>query len=60
MGRNIFLTAAGGNGKSYLLNQLRNALPNKIIVTATTGIAALGVGGTTLHSALGLGLGKRM
>ena len=59
LGRNIFLTAAGGAGKSHLLNQLRKELPDKIIVTATTGIAALGVGGATLHSTLGLGLGKK-
>lgn len=59
MGRNIFLTAAGGGGKSFLLNQLRTAIPDRITVTATTGVAALNVNGATLHSTLGLGLGKK-
>lgn len=58
-GRNIFLTAAAGGGKSFFLNQLSNALTNKVITTATTGVAALNIGGATLHSALGIGLGKK-
>ena len=58
-GRNIFLTAGAGCGKSYFLNQLSQALPDKITLTATTGVAALNVCGATLHSALGLGLGKK-
>lgn len=59
LGRNIFLTAPGGFGKSHLLNNLRSAIPDRITVTATTGVAALGVNGATLHSTLGLGLGKK-
>ena len=58
-GRNIFLTAPGGCGKSFFLNQLSSYLADKIILTATTGVAALGIRGTTLHSALGLGLGNK-
>lgn len=57
-GRNIFLTAPAGGGKSFLINHLRNALVGKVTVTATTGIAALNISGATIHSVLGLGLGK--
>lgn len=56
--RNVFLTASAGNGKSFFLDHLCKSLVDKITVTATTGIAALNVGGATLHSTLGLGLGK--
>ena len=58
-GRNIFLTAPGGCGKSFFLNQLSRVLSDRITLTATTGVAALGINGTTLHSALGLGLGNK-
>lgn len=58
-GKNIFLTAPGGCGKTFLLNQLSSAMPDKIILTATTGVAALNIKGTTIHSALGLGLGNK-
>lgn len=56
-GKNIFLTGPAGGGKSYLIENFRREFPNKkIAVTATTGIAAVGIGGTTLHSFLGLGI----
>lgn len=58
-GRNIFLTAPAGYGKTYLINQLDSVLPNKITMTATTGVAALNINGATLHSTLGLGIGKQ-
>ena len=58
-GKNIFLTAGAGAGKTFFLNQLSKELPDKITLTATTGVAALNICGTTIHSALGLGLGKK-
>ena len=57
-GENIFLTASAGCGKSYLLNSIRKNLPI-LTVTASTGIAALNIGGSTLHSALHIGLANK-
>jgi ATP-dependent DNA helicase PIF1 len=59
-GKNIFLTAAGGAGKSTLIkyyNKLYGHIKN-VAITSTTGTSALLIGGTTLHSYLGIGLGK--
>ena len=61
-GENIFLTGGAGTGKSYTLNHVIQALkethgPNSVFVTATTGIAATVIGGTTLHSFAGIGQG---
>lgn len=55
-GQSILLTGAAGTGKSTLLNQVKN--DRRMSVTASTGIAALNVGGGTLHSWAGLGLGE--
>lgn len=55
-GNNIFVTGAAGTGKSYLLHFLREKFKNKNLhITATTGIAAVNVGGITLHSWANLG-----
>jgi len=56
-GENVMVTGPAGTGKSFLLRYLREKFP-KMPVTASTGIAALGVGGCTLHSWAGLGLGQ--
>ncbi len=58
-GRNVFLTGPAGAGKTYLLNQFigwAKAEGKKIAVTASTGIAATHLGGTTIHSWSGLGI----
>jgi len=59
-GRSLLLTGPAGGGKSYLINLFTKLYSDsqKIAVTATTGIAAIALGGTTLHSFLGLGLGN--
>ena len=59
-GKNIFLTGPSGTGKSFIINTFKTlASTNKhIAVTSTTGISALLIGGSTLHSYLGIGLGK--
>ncbi|MDR3079123.1 MAG: AAA family ATPase [Rickettsiales bacterium] len=54
-GNNVFITGAAGTGKSYLLNHLKTLGSRNIQLTATTGVAAINVGGTTLHSWAGLG-----
>ena len=54
---NVFLTGQPGSGKSYLTNQYIDWLLDNgktFAVTASTGIAALNVGGRTLHSFAGL------
>lgn len=62
-GKNIFVSGAGGVGKTHWINEVVNRIhhrnPNKIIgKTAMTGSAALLIGGTTLHSYLGIGICK--
>lgn len=56
-GRNVLATGPAGSGKSTVLNFLRNRLKSRLSVCASTGIAALNVHGTTLHSFAGLRLG---
>lgn len=53
-GANLFLTGKGGTGKSYVIDRVKewctlNGLT--YLVCAPTGIAALNVGGTTIHKA---------
>lgn len=50
---NFFITGKAGTGKSFLLNTFRKETKKGTIVLAPTGIAALNVGGATLHSAFG-------
>ena len=49
-GKNVFLSGEAGTGKSFVLNEYiyRNRDKN-IIVCAPTGIAAINIGGSTLH-----------
>lgn len=53
-GKNVFLSGDAGTGKSYVLETFiknRDGSPRPgVVVTAPTGIAALHVGGQTLHS----------
>ena len=59
-GKNIFLTGPGGSGKSELIKMFVNMYQHtkKIALCSTTGTSALLIGGTTLHSYTGIGLGK--
>ena len=60
-GNNIFITGAGGVGKSFTIASIINwAKQNRkrIGVTATTGSAAILIGGQTIHSYLNIGLAK--
>lgn len=56
-GRNIFVTGSAGSGKSHLLNFLKSKYLNYgLNITASTGIAAVNIGGSTIHSWSGIGL----
>lgn len=59
LGYNIFLTGSGGTGKSFVFNALFEYLDEKkfkYAKTALTGVAAINIKGSTLHSWLGCGL----
>ncbi len=49
----LFVTGRAGTGKSTLLTALRSMLPDEIVVVAPTGLAAVNVGGQTIHSFFG-------
>ncbi len=54
---NVFLTGAAGSGKSFLLKEfLKNQSPKNFPILASTGAAAILVGGRTFHSFFGLGI----
>jgi ATP-dependent DNA helicase PIF1 len=58
-GQSVFLTGAPGAGKTYVLNKfirLAKQQGKNVAVTASTGIAATHIGGTTIHSWSGLGI----
>ena len=67
-GHSTFFTGPAGSGKSHVLSTLlkanelgvggKNGKPRKIVVTATTGVAACNVGGITIHSFGGCGNGS--
>ena len=48
--KNLFITGRAGTGKSTLLSYFKSITTKKIAVLAPTGIAALNVGGQTIHS----------
>lgn len=63
--RSVFFTGPAGTGKSVLMRSIIQDLkkkyardPERIAVTASTGLAACNIGGMTLHSFAGIGLGK--
>lgn len=47
---NIFVTGKAGTGKSSLLHYFKQKTKKNIVVIAPTGIAAINVGGQTIHS----------
>ncbi|KAL8688959.1 MAG: hypothetical protein Q9224_004759, partial [Gallowayella concinna] len=64
-GKSVFFTGSAGTGKSVLLRKIIDVLrvkynreSDRLAVTASTGLAACNVGGVTLHSFAGIGLGK--
>lgn len=58
-GRNVFLTGPAGSGKTTVLTQFIEWLQEQgktVAVTASTGIAATYLNGTTIHSWAGIGI----
>lgn len=58
-GEHVFLTGPAGSGKTYALNQfIKQAKRDKkhVSVTATTGLAATHLGGSTIHAWSGIGV----
>jgi ATP-dependent exoDNAse (exonuclease V) alpha subunit len=54
---NVFVTGSAGSGKSFLIRRYLNARDSKEYpVLASTGAAAILVGGRTFHSFFGLGI----
>ncbi len=59
LGHTTFLTGSAGTGKTYVLNMFIDYLKHHNIphaVTASTGIAATHISGTTLHAWSGIGI----
>ncbi len=59
-GESVLLTGPAGSGKTYVLNQFIRLAKHDgrhVSVTATTGLAATHLGGTTIHSWAGIGIG---
>ena len=68
----IFLSGSGGTGKSHLVKVIYNAIsktllyhskdPEKprVLMLGPTGISAVNIGGTTIHSGLGIKPGAKL
>lgn len=54
--RNVFLTGSPGTGKSYVIGEYLKSLSFRPPVLASTGAAAILIGGRTFHSFFGLGV----
>lgn len=52
-GKNIFITGKAGTGKSTLLKVIKESLTQNYVVLAPTGVAAVNIGGQTIHSFFG-------
>lgn len=58
-GQSVLLTGAAGTGKTYVLREFIRRARNDgkaVSVTATTGLAATHLGGTTIHAWSGIGV----
>jgi ATP-dependent DNA helicase PIF1 len=59
-GWNAMITGSAGTGKSFILNTVKRRLGTRhmLHLSAMTGMAARVIGGTTLHSFLGINVGN--
>lgn len=62
-GENVFFTGSAGTGKSvvlrYVVKQLRSLYGPNVGITASTGMAAINISGSTIHKFLGIGIGLK-
>jgi ATP-dependent exoDNAse (exonuclease V) alpha subunit len=49
----LFVTGRAGTGKSTLLRCVKDLVPGEMVIAAPTGLAAVNVGGQTVHSFFG-------
>ena len=57
-GRNIFLSGAAGTGKSFLIDEyIRENINKNVVVCAPSGMAAVNIGGITIHRLFGVPTG---
>jgi ATP-dependent DNA helicase PIF1 len=62
-GESVLLTGPAGAGKTFVLNQFIRIAKSEgkhVSVTATTGLAATHLGGTTIHSWSGIGISDEL
>jgi ATP-dependent DNA helicase PIF1 len=62
-GANVFLTGEPGSGKTHLVNRYVSWLRDHditVAITASTGIAATHIGGSTIHSWSGIGIKRQL
>jgi len=62
-GQSALLTGAAGSGKTYLLNRFitrSKRSGRNVAVTATTGLAATHLGGSTIHAWSGIGINDHL
>ncbi|MBC7942989.1 AAA family ATPase [Candidatus Saccharibacteria bacterium] len=62
-GESVLLTGPAGAGKTFVLNQfirIAKGSGKHVSVTATTGLAATHLGGTTIHSWSGIGIADEL
>ena len=55
--QNVCITGSGGVGKSYIIQQIREQIEDETLFVAPTGIAAVNIGGATIHKTFGLNTG---
>ena len=58
-GRNVFLTGSAGCGKTFTVKEWMAHTDRRTVLTATTGVAALLLGGMTLHKFSGIQIEAR-